>query len=69
MTHGFRALGVLIVVCGVAVFYGAFQLWPEGNAFSLVGAARVIGAAIAAVMGIVNIVAGLAVLFFRPSRQ
>jgi hypothetical protein len=71
-----RVLGVLIIACGLAVCYGAIALWPAGmfeaplgSSLSVDGALRVAGAGIAALFGAGNVLAGLAVILFRPVRE
>jgi len=75
MVVRFRILGILIIACGLAVCYGAFELWPASAAGgavaepAIVGILRVVGAAIAAVVGVLNVAAGLAVLVLKPARE
>lgn len=75
MAVRFRILGILIVACGLAVCYGAFELWPAGASagghaeHAVVGILRMAGAAIAAVVGVLNVAAGLAVLVLKPARE
>lgn len=71
----FRILGILIVACGLAVCYGAFELWPAGASGDgradhvVVEVLRIVGAAIAGVVGLLNVAAGLAVLALKPARE
>lgn len=75
MSARFRVLGILIVACGLAVCYGAFELWPGGTsgggvaAHAVVTTLRVVGAMIAAVVGVLNVAAGLALLVLQPARE
>jgi len=71
-----RLLGILIVACGLAVCYGAAALWPTGvfatplgSSLSAVGLLRVAGAGIAALLGVGNVAAGLAVVFLNTARD
>lgn len=66
-----RIVGLLIVLCGLAVCYGAAQLWPTGFSWSTitaVGLLRVVGSCIAAFVGVGNALAGLVILLKRPAR-
>lgn len=71
----FRFLGILIVACGLAVCYGAFELWPAGTSgagsagHAVVVILRIAGAAAAAVLGVLNVAAGLALLVLKPARE
>jgi hypothetical protein len=76
MVLRFRVLGVLIIACGLAVCYGAVTLWPPGlfeappaSSLSVGGVLRLAGAGIAALFGAGNVVAGLAIMLFRPVRE
>jgi hypothetical protein len=68
-----RVLGALIIACGLALCHGALLLWPEGafdtSPLSLtVAVLRIIGAVIAALLGVGNVIAGVVVLL-RPARD
>ncbi len=71
----FRFLGILIAACGLAVCYGAFELWPPGPfgggtaGHALVAVLRAFGAMIAALLGVLNVAAGLALLVLPPARE
>lgn len=70
MNFRFRVLGLLIVACGLAVCYGAMHLWP-GVAFAsytVVDVLRLVGAVVAAALGVLNVVAGFAVVLLKPAR-
>lgn len=58
-------VGSLIVVLGVTVCYGAVTLWPTGAWLSVGGAVQILGALVAALLGVLNVVAGVAVLLIR----
>ncbi len=66
-------LGGLIIALGFTVCRGAFLLWPttplDGSvgAFAL-AALRILGSAVAALLGVGNVIAG-AVVLARPSRD
>ncbi len=75
MTLRIRLLGLFIVACGAALCYGALALWPGDP---LVGAPvehaivpllRIVGATVAALVGLLNIVAGFAVAALKPARE
>ena len=66
-----RIVGFLILLCGLAVCYGAMQLWPSGLALSTVTAIdvlRVAGSGIVGFMGVGNTLAGLVILLKRRAR-
>ena len=72
MSLRFRVLGILIIACGVAFCRGAVVVWPVGpfdvTLMSLAYAAlQVALSAIAAALGVVNVVAG-AIVLLRPAR-
>jgi hypothetical protein len=58
-------VGSLIVVLGLAVCYGAVMLWPTGGWLSVGGVLQIVGALVAALLGVLNVVAGAAVLLIR----
>ena len=58
-------IGCLIIALGTAVCYGAFTLWPTDAWLSLGGVLRMTGAVLAAIIGILNVVAGAAILRIR----
>ena len=60
-------VGSLIVVLGLAVCYGAVTLWPTDALLSGGGVLRIVGAFVAAALGVLNVVSGIAVLLIRPS--
>ena len=71
MNLRFRILGILIIACGVAVCYGAAQLWPDAAfraGFSAWDALRVLGSVLVALVGIGNVAAGFAVLVLKAAR-
>jgi len=75
MNFRIRVLGAFIVACGLAVCYGAIALWPTsmfetpiGSSLSVGGVLRLAGAGIAAVIGVGNVFAGLAVMLLRTAR-
>ena len=59
-------VGSLIVVLGIAVCYGAVMLWPTGAWLTVGGALQIVGALVAALLGVLNVVAGVSVLLIRP---
>lgn len=70
-----RVIGALLVACGLALCYGALELWPlagsgsplESNpAGSLL---RLAGAVVVAVFGVGNVLAGLVVVLRRTARD
>jgi hypothetical protein len=71
MALRFRLLGLVIIACGVAFCRGAFLLWPETFDATLASLALTFGqvvlAAVAAVLGVLNVAAG-AVVLLRPAR-
>jgi hypothetical protein len=76
MNLRFRVLGIFIVACGLAVCYGAIVLWPAGmfemplgSSLSVGGVLHLVGAGIAALFGVGNVIAGLAVMLLRPARE
>jgi hypothetical protein len=67
-----RIVGFFIVLCGLAVCYGAMQLWPPGlssRTFTIIDVLRMGGACIVALMGVGNTVAGLVILLKRRARS
>ena len=67
-----RIVGFFIVLCGLAVCYGALQLWPAGlssRTFTTIDVLRMAGACIVAFMGVGNAVAGLVILLKRRARS
>lgn len=66
-----RLVGLLIALCGLAVCYGAMQLWPT-EAFTqglgVLALLRILGAVVAAIAGVGNTFAGLVILFRRTGR-
>jgi hypothetical protein len=60
-------VGSLIVVLGLAVCYGAVTLWPADAWLSAGGALRIVGSLVAAMLGVLNVVAGIAVLLIRTT--
>lgn len=65
----FHVLGLVIIACGLALCYGAAQLWPAAaSSLSVTGVLRIITAVVAAVLGVANVGAGFAVLFVKPAR-
>jgi len=58
-------LGCLIVALGVAVCYGAVELWTSAGSFGVVSLLQIVGAIVAAVLGVANVVAGIAILLIR----
>jgi hypothetical protein len=75
MGFRFRILGAFIVACGFALCYGAVALWPSGMLEApLVSSAMAgnvlhfAGAVLAALFGIGNVLAGLAVVLLPPVR-
>jgi hypothetical protein len=76
MGFGFRVLGAFIVACGLALCYGAVALWPSGMLESPPGSSVMAGgvlhialAGVAALFGVGNVVAGLVVVLFPPTRE
>jgi hypothetical protein len=71
MALRFRLLGLVIMACGIAFCRGAFLLWPEtfdaSFASLALAVAQVVLAAIAGVLGVLNVAAG-AVVLLRPAR-
>jgi hypothetical protein len=71
MAFRFRLLGLVIIACGVAFCRGAFLLWPATFDATLasgaLAAAQVLLAAVAGVLGVLNVAAG-AVVLLRPAR-
>ena len=67
MAPRLRIVGVLIVVLGLAVCYGAVTLWPRDAWLSVGGALRIVGSLVAGVLGVLNVVSGVAVLLIRSS--
>jgi len=70
----FRLLGIVIVACGAAFCRGALLVWPSGSpdatAAALALSALQVGlAAIAAVLGVLNLAAGLVILLWPPVRS
>jgi len=66
-----RIVGFLIVLCGLAVCYGAMQLWPSGlssGTVTAIDALRVAGACVVGFMGVGNTLAGLVILLKRRPR-
>ena len=66
-----RLLGAVIAACGLALCQGALQLWPADVFAStpVIDALRISGAAIAAILGVANVAAGLIILFLKPARE
>lgn len=68
-----RLLGMTIVACGLAICYGAVELWPtqavDAPLAQFLGILRMVGAAIAAPVGVGNVCAGLVVLLAKPARE
>ena len=70
-----RCIGALLVGCGLALCYGAVQLWPlsAGGSPTSSGAAgnllRLAGALVVAVFGVGNVFAGLVVVMRRTARD
>lgn len=76
MNVGYRVLGGFIVACGLAVCYGAVVLWPAGLLEAPLASTatasvvlRIAGAGVAAVFGVGNVLAGLVVVLFPPTRE
>mgnify|MGYP001028556358 FL=1 len=72
MNLRYRLLGGFIVVCGLAVCYGAVVLWPAGllaSPLTWSEALRIAGALVAAVLGVGNVFAGLVVVMRPPVLQ
>lgn len=70
-----RFIGALLVACGLALCYGAVELWPAAVMDSAPGSStagnvlRVVGAGVAAVFGVGNVLTGLAVMLLRTARE
>jgi hypothetical protein len=70
-----RLIGALIVACGLALCYGATDLWPVARIDSPPGSSvagdllRVAGACVVALFGVGNVLAGLAVVLRRTERD
>lgn len=64
-----RLLGLVIAACGLALCHGAAQLWPAAGSLSAIDVLRILGAGIAAVLGVFNVGAGLVILFLKPARE
>ncbi len=70
-----RVIGALLVACGLALCYGAVALWPAALMDSTTGSSmagnvlRVVGAGVAAIFGVGNVLTGLAVMLLRTSRE
>lgn len=71
MALRFRILGIVIFACGVAFCRGAFLLWPSsldaGLSSLAIAGLQVALSAVAAVLGVLNVVAGTVVLL-KPAR-
>jgi hypothetical protein len=71
MALRFRILGIVIFACGVAFCRGALLLWPSsldpGFPSLAIAALQVALSAVAAVLGVLNVVAG-AVVLLKPAR-
>ena len=66
-----RIVGIAIAACGLALCYGAIQLWPD-EMFAVspgIDVLRIVGAAIVAVLGVGNVAAGFVAAFTRPVRE
>jgi hypothetical protein len=69
-----RLIGALIVACGLALCYGAIELWPVARIDAPPGSSaagdllRVACASIVALFGAGNVLAGLAVVLLRTER-
>lgn len=61
-------IGLVIAACGAALCHGAVQLWPAGVS-TAIDVLRIVGAAIAGILGVANIAAGLIILFLKPARE
>ena len=73
MGYRFRLLGVVIVACGLAVCHGAVVLWPAealdpSIASTALAVARIAASVMAAVIGVLNVIAGF-VVFLMPARR
>ena len=72
MAYRFRLLGVVILACGLAVCHGAIVLWPPtfdpSVASAAIAVARIAASLVAAVVGVLNVIAG-AVVFLMPARH
>jgi len=70
-----RFVGALLVACGLALCYGAVELWPTAVMDSPTGSStafnvlRVVGAGVAAVFGVGNVLTGLTVMLLRTARE
>lgn len=72
-----RFIGALLVACGLALCYGAVELWPFARTGIDVPAAssaagdvlRIAGACVVAVFGVGNVLAGLVVVLRRTARE
>jgi hypothetical protein len=70
-----RLIGALLVACGLALCFGAVELWtgtPVGapsGASATGGLMRLLGAGVVAVFGVGNVFAGLAVVLLRTARD
>ncbi len=76
MGVSFRVLGAFIAACGLALCYGAVALWPSGmlesplvSSVMAVSVLRIALAGLAALFGAGNVVAGLVVVVFPPTRE
>jgi hypothetical protein len=58
-------IGAVIVVLGATVCYGASEIWPTGAAMSITVALRMVASVLAGIVGVANVLAGIAVLFMR----
>ncbi|MCC6194289.1 MAG: hypothetical protein IT518_07455 [Burkholderiales bacterium] len=63
-----RLLGLVIAACGAALCYGAAQLWPAGLS-SAADVLRILGAAIAGILGVANVAAGLVIVSQKTARE
>lgn len=70
-----RLIGALLVACGLALCYGAVELWPFAAVDSATGSSitgnllRLVGAFVVAVFGIGNVLTGLTVVMRRTARE
>lgn len=70
-----RLIGALLVACGLALCYGAAELWPVAAVGSAPGSSitgnllRLVGACVVAVFGIGNVLTGLTVVMRRTARE
>jgi len=74
MALRFRLLGIVIVACGIAFCHGAWLVWPSGPVEATVSSlaisgSQVVFAAIAAVLGVLNLAAGIVILVWPPVRD